>query len=197
MKKKTPPALRAALFLFVLTTVCTFFLAGGNALYEGELAKRDESLRKEIVRAFGGSFTDDTFGAVFDRTVERKEFPSEKATVYLFKGAPRQAAVRMRGPGLWNEIDLLVFFDLDSNSIKSVRVIFQAETAGLGSRIEEPGFLNQFRNISIDRPLRIVRQRTGAPDEVDAITGATSSSQAVGAIVNRAAALAARGEEGR
>jgi len=57
---------------------------------------------------------------------------------------------------------------LEDGTITGVQVLAQNETPGLGTRVTEPGFLQQFSNKKI--------QNLG---EVQAITGATISSEAV------------------
>lgn len=188
------PVLRAAVILLVLTSVCTLLLAGGNLLYEGVKAERQRTLRMAILDVFGEKFDDGSFDEVFRGLVTVEERPKDKATLFLYQGTPRQAALLVSGPGLWGVIEMLVYFDTDALRITRVNVISQAETPGLGGRIEEEWFLNQFRSLSYATPVRIVKQRTGDASEVDAIAGATNTSRSVEEIINRAAALVRNGE---
>ncbi len=62
----------------------------------------------------------------------------------------------------------------------------QNETPGLGARITEKWFKEQFRGKSA--PFTMAAEGTSEkPGELDAITGATKTSQAVLRIVNRSA----------
>lgn len=77
--------------------------------------------------------------------------------------------------GYGGEIRLLVGVTAD-NTLYGFEVLSHRETPGLGSKITEPAFKNQFRG----RPLSDTRwavKKDGGP--FDAITGATISSRAV------------------
>ena len=81
-------------------------------------------------------------------------------------------AVIVEGPGYQDFIRLFVAFNADLTQIKSVEVLSQQETPGLGSRIEEDGFIGQFEG--------------ELKEDYDAITGATVSSTTVIELVKRA-----------
>ena len=77
------------------------------------------------------------------------------------------------GAGFGGQIKLVVGIKTDG-TVKSVWILSHKETPGLGSRVAEEGFLNQFRGKNLNE-LRL-RKNDG---EIDAITGATISSSAV------------------
>jgi Na+-translocating ferredoxin:NAD+ oxidoreductase subunit G len=77
------------------------------------------------------------------------------------------------GSGYGGDIDILV--GLDSGfEIKGVSILSQTETPGLGSRITESLFTDQFKGLSLSD---IALKSEGG--KIDAITGATISSRAV------------------
>ncbi|HHF58198.1 MAG TPA: RnfABCDGE type electron transport complex subunit G [candidate division WOR-3 bacterium] len=78
------------------------------------------------------------------------------------------------GEGYNGEIKMIALFDISLKYLKGVRVLEHCETAGVGSKIENPEFLNEFTNKTL--PL----QET----EIDVITGATISSKSLIEIVN-------------
>lgn len=91
------------------------------------------------------------------------------------------------GPGLWGPITVMVGFTEDTTTLSGVSIVSQNETPGLGARIEEAWFTAQFA----DRqgPFTMVEEGTSdAPNEIDAITGATRTSEAFRNIINRAVA---------
>ena len=74
--------------------------------------------------------------------------------------------------------------------ITGIKIAFQQETPGLGTRIEEvrkgdsaPWFQEQFRGKTLES-LEVVR--AADPERIEAITGATISSQAVANSVREA-----------
>lgn len=86
-------------------------------------------------------------------------------------------AAIVEGKGYGGTIKIAIGVCLDG-TIKHVRIISQDETPGLGSRITEDEFLNQFDNKSLDE-LKLSKEG----GKIDAITGATISSEAVVNIV--------------
>lgn len=88
------------------------------------------------------------------------------------------------GPGLWGEIEAVVGFDRALSTITGLDFTKQNETPGLGGRITERWFREQFRGK--EAPFTMVPEGTEdeAPDEFDAITGATLTSKAVRGILN-------------
>jgi len=94
--------------------------------------------------------------------------------MYIFK---------FTGRGVWGPIEGVVALRPDLGTVNNVRVVWNEETPGLGSRISEDFFLDQFRAKKTPVAL-FVRQRTAGQDGIDAISGATMSSRALVDAVN-------------
>lgn len=77
------------------------------------------------------------------------------------------------GKGYGGLIDILVGLE-DETTIKGVTIISQLESPGLGARIAESSFTDQFAGANFTDVA--LRQKGG---EIDALTGATISSRAV------------------
>ena len=101
-------------------------------------------------------------------------------TIYS-DGAVAGYAFLAAGRGYSGDIDILVGLE-DEVTIKGVTIISQSETPGLGNRITENFFTSVFAGINIDD---IALKQDGG--QIDAITGATISSQAVVEAVRDAA----------
>ncbi len=92
--------------------------------------------------------------------------------------------VEITGPGLWGPITIMVGFENDLKTLAGISIVSQNETPGLGARIEESWFTSQFAGKQ--GPFRLVEEGTAdAPEEIDAITGATITSESVRNIMNR------------
>lgn len=90
------------------------------------------------------------------------------------------------GPGLWGEIEAVVGYNLEGTRMTGIEFTKQNETPGLGARITEPWFKEQFQGKRF--PVSISTPGTGQQDdEFDAVTGATRTSNAVLTLVNSAA----------
>jgi Na+-transporting NADH:ubiquinone oxidoreductase subunit C len=87
------------------------------------------------------------------------------------------------GPGLWGEITAAVGFDTELASLTGVDFLKQSETPGLGARISEKWFTEQFRGKK--GPFTTVGEGEPASEsQFDAITGASITSNAVMSILN-------------
>jgi len=92
------------------------------------------------------------------------------------------------GQGFADRIELLVGVDKNIETIQGIYILDQKETPGLGNKITEENWRNQFRGRSASRPLKVIKEGTPEPDEAMALTGATISSDSVAQIVNDAVA---------
>ncbi|MEA2060598.1 MAG: FMN-binding protein [Thermodesulfobacteriota bacterium] len=93
--------------------------------------------------------------------------------------------VKASAQGYADKIELLLGID---NSIKKVTGIFildQKETPGLGNKIVERDWLDQFSGRPFTAmPFVVVKEESDAAGEIDAVSGATISSRSVTGIVN-------------
>jgi electron transport complex protein RnfG len=80
------------------------------------------------------------------------------------------------GGGFQGDISMMVGMDVDERKLTGMTVLSHLETPGLGARIEEESFRKQFVEKSVDDPFV-------ASEDIDAITGATISSNAVSNIL--------------
>ncbi|HNV04218.1 MAG TPA: FMN-binding protein [Vicinamibacterales bacterium] len=103
-------------------------------------------------------------------------------------------AVIGEGTGFSDKIRLMVGVAPDFGRTLGIRILKDAETPGLGTKIREGDFPDRFfgrggQAPSLgDGPLTVVKAPPGAANEVQAITGATISSKAVVKIVNEGVA---------
>ncbi len=115
---------------------------------------------------------------------EQKSLP-----VYIFKNG--YTVVPCYGAGLWGPIWGYVGFEKDLKTIKAVRFGHKGETPGLGAKIsDEPSFAEAFVGktigtgeilFEITKPANRQTENNG----VDAISGATITSQALGNTLNQ------------
>ena len=95
-------------------------------------------------------------------------------------------AIPSAGPGFQDIIKILYGYRPGERLITGMEVLESRETPGLGDKIyKDQQFVAEFHDLAIDPEVVAVKKGTGsAPNEVDAITGATISSKAVVRIIN-------------
>lgn len=97
---------------------------------------------------------------------------------------------RLSGKGLWGTIYGVMATNKDIDKIIGIEITSHSETPGLGGRIEEAWFLNQFKGEKVPDKIKIV-MGVGRGDPisdnslVDGITGATRTSESVESIINK------------
>lgn len=125
-----------------------------------------------------------------DYSVMEKTIGKEKFTIYRGvngKGEPVGIAFKAAGNGFQGVIVTMVGLDLDYMKLKGVKVLEQVETPGLGNRINEPDFEGQFKGVEILPRIEYIKNRKPEkPNQIQAITGATISSDAVVKNLNKA-----------
>lgn len=89
------------------------------------------------------------------------------------------------GNGFQGKIKLMIGLSDDINKINSIEVLEQSETPGLGTKILESPYKDQYNGLVTTPAIKLVKGvETSNPNEVQSITGATISSRAVVTIVN-------------
>lgn len=184
MKKDSFYALRIfpLVFMLIITVVCISIVTGIYlTTQERVIANETLFLKKAVLYAAGISFPDDDF-------VETQEIYSERIDdregfyEAELENGETGYIVPFTGPGLWGPIETMVGFRKDLETLQGLAVVSQNETPGLGARIDEAWFKEQFRGKK--GPFTFVEEGTAdAQNEIDAITGATRTSMAVKAIL--------------
>ena len=123
---------------------------------------------------------------VYDNSALKKQIAAEQKAlpVYIFKNGI--TVVPCYGAGLWGPIWGYVGLEKDLKTIKAVRFGHKGETPGLGAKIaDEPSFAEAFKGqqvgsgsirFEVAKPANRQTEKNG----VDAISGATITSQALG-----------------
>jgi Na+-translocating ferredoxin:NAD+ oxidoreductase subunit G len=92
------------------------------------------------------------------------------------------------GQGFADRIELLVAIDRDARALTGLYIVDQKETPGLGDFITKEKWRAQFAGKPATTPLSVTKSGARRPEQVDGVTGATISSEAVVSIVNAALA---------
>lgn len=126
-----------------------------------------------------------------DPAREPEKLDIEKTTVYRCLAADGTLAgwaVEAEGGGFIDKIRLVVGVSPDGGRILGMKVVSHLETPGLGNKIDTVGtehfYPLQYAGKSTGHTLELVKTVPSQPQEIQAITGATYSSQYVMDIVN-------------
>jgi len=132
----------------------------------------------EVVGEFDNNpFTERMFIFTKDKKHKLTMYPARK------NGALHSVAIKTHtNAGFGGTIEIMAGFRADG-SIKNFKIISSNETPGLGSKIDEPKFKEQFNGFHPERQILKVRQDGG---DIDAVTAATISSRAVLKALQRA-----------
>ncbi len=192
MKKEGffPERMFPVIFMFVITVVC---IAGVSFLYLStkDMVLLNESLflKKSVLYASNILIPGDSLSIneVYQDRVEEVKGEDDTIDYFRIKGEEGDATegyvVFQDGPGLWGSITAVIGYKNDLETLTGIDFIYQNETPGLGARIMESWFREQFRGKR--GPFSRVPEGTSAAEnEFDAITGATRTSAAVEKIVN-------------
>ena len=188
--------LKMVFFVAVLGSILTAILITVDHYAAPTIAANERiSVRLNVLEALGILVGDEEVDAAFDSSVSVLDVDGTT----LYTGADGTRAIAYDGSGLWGPISGIVSVEPDGSAIKGVTIIHQEETPGLGGRIAEREYLDLFSGIPLDVPVEVTSPgKSTAPNEIDAITGATLSSVAFVDILNEDIASAIsvlRGEQ--
>ncbi len=169
------------IFMGAVTVVAITLVTGIYLLTEDQVL-RNELLfeRQAILDAAGIEFDPDDIERVYEQRVTKEngwysvQLPDDE----------RGYVISIIGAGLWGPIEMMLGFYEDLERMTGIAILSHNETPGLGARIEQREFTEQFRGRS--GPFEMVDEGTAEEDhEIDGLTGATRTTVAVGEIINR------------
>lgn len=166
------------IFMAVVSIVFTGLLAGVNAGYKKKIALNQEAALKASILSSVGVEPGDDVNAVFDEKA-KENLLGDIIYYEIETGSGTAFAIPFEGPGLWGTIRGYIGVASDLKSIEGIAFTEQNETPGLGGRIDEDWYKAQFKGVSLGGTVSY-----GTESGIDAITGATSTSNAILKIIN-------------
>lgn len=177
------------IFTFIVSFVFVFVLA-----YANDVTKERVELNQQLfeVRAFLNALNIDFENAeeAISKFEGLKEESINETTLYSTTIENEKIyAYRFTGNGLWGTVDGVLAVNKEVTRIIGLDIISHNETPGLGGRIEEKWFRDQFRNEKISEDGITMKiggegDYTSDNSEFDSITGATLTSQSMQKIIN-------------
>lgn len=168
-------------FTLLLGTFASGIFIGADVLTAERIeANQEVDFRKTVLDVFDISYANNTINEVYLREVSVEKI--DETTLYL---ANESVGYVVEGGGVWGPIIGFVALEEDFETIKKVDILQQEETPGLGGRIVEASFLDQFIEVKMIPSLEINKDTSeNMANEVDTITGATRTSKAFELIMN-------------
>lgn len=162
------------ILITIIASISAGLLTAINVSTKQKIAENIEiKLKKSVLEVFDIPYVKDEIIDIFNKKVKTQEIGGEIFYQYYDKGKISGVAFAMKGAGFWGTIHSLVALEPDLETIRGIEILHQEETPGLGGRITEDEFKNQFKG-----------KPTTPEISVDAITGATMTSKAFKKIIN-------------
>lgn len=199
MKLKRDSVAYVVIFTFIVSALFVTLLALANEVTKPLVAaNREFAAQAAVLDALGIPYASKEEALrIYSESVR----PIEDASPRVYRatiGGREQLAVEQTGAGVWGAIVIILAADESVERIRGLQIITHNETPGLGGRIEERWFLDQFRGERAGGGIRIAvgAEARGTVDAdpdnglIDGVTGASRTSTAFETIVNDALARA-------
>lgn len=168
-----------------------------DGLSDREVVERFLDLDAHVVDIATGAYVPELDGHAFDHwrpvvtenATDNTAESADRVPVYIVRDGGRldRIVLPVHGPGMWSTIYGYVALDADLSTVSDIVFFQHGETPGVGDRIEDQEWRNEWRGKKIygsDGSVRIDVVKRGASEfEVDLISGASVTCDAVGSFV--------------
>ncbi len=177
-------------FMILVTVVFTLALATINEITIDRIEDLESLKTKQsILYAAGVLLPEEAIPDYYEANVTA--LATDRGEIFRVSetGGVSAYIYRFTGSGLWGSITGYLALDADFNTLLGLDFVSHSETPGLGGRISESWYKEQFRGIEFDPQEDAYIIYTPSPGgNVDAISGATGTSEAVRNILNKSMA---------
>jgi len=153
-------------------------------------ANREASLRRAVLEVIPGSTRMQPLvwgGTTLDPVVKPEAGALVIYAGYDDAGVFQGYGIPAHGPGFQDDIALIFGYAPAERKIVGLVILESRETPGLGDKIyKDEAWVTAFRSLAVDPEVVVVKDGAQTANQIDAITGATISSNAVVKIVNAA-----------
>jgi len=179
MKIKFKDILIPTVTLLVICVVVSALLAGTNALTKEPIAQNELKKSQEAMQSVCPDAV--SFEGEKGLEIEAYKALNESGEVIGY-------AIPVSSKGYGGDVSVMVgISSVDGGMVTGVEVLSHSETPGLGANAANESFRNQFEQDAPSDGFSVVKDGTGGADgKIDAITGATITSNAVKNAVNEA-----------
>lgn len=188
---------RTVLFMVVISAVATALMSGAQVMLRPKIVLNEQTRllrgRLQGLDMLPKDADAVAVSRIYQDQVERLEIEGREMFLgYDKEGTLKSVGMTFRGPAFWGPISGVLSLDPELKHIVALAFLQQQETPGLGGRIMEPWFTEQFRGKQADeadesgRYLQFLPEGVAAtePNQVDGISGATRTTDSVNRIIN-------------
>lgn len=189
----------SVVYMFLITLFFASLVSAVRVLSEAKIQLNEAVKRQRVIlQVLRFPIDKGTPDKSVIRLFETRVKTIEVGQITLYVGyeedgsAVKGYAFPVGGPGLWGPIEAMVGIDPQATEVLGIAFYQHSETPGLGGRITERWFTDQFEGLPLhpiegDQSFFYLKpEGTGqASNELDAITGATITSSAVEAFLNK------------
>lgn len=181
--------IKLLLFVIILGTVTSGLLVGMDLLTKDRIALNKEAqIKSAILDAYQIKYNITTVHDIFSESVTVIQY--EGVDTFYVDNQTGQISFIFEGGGVWGLIRGVITFESDFRTVVNLSILTQSETPGLGGVVAEKWYLDKYRGVvfATESPYILVRHGSTAnlPNEVDAITGGTRTSEKFEQILNTA-----------
>ena len=181
-------------FVFIMGFLTSLVFVGMDALTAERIeANKDAAIYSAVLSHNEISFNSGNLADVFNENITVEEVIYEGQTLSFYINEENGNVSFMYGVfalgGLWGPLRGVITLESDFQTIVNVTVLEEQETPGLGGKVKNRDFLDQFIGLvlipELDRPVEVNKDAAAnEANEVDEISGATGTSTAFERLLN-------------
>lgn len=146
-----------------------------------ETLHRSDELKSAVLDGFGITYDSATVHDIFDQKVE---IVADSGLTFYVDQTTRSVSYQFEGAGRNGQIVGLITLNADFETIERITILAHVETPALGAVVAERAYLDKFVGKKMTPNIDITSTGTNLDNEVDAITGATETSDAFELMLN-------------
>lgn len=179
-----PDIIKTGLRLFLITVIAAVILGFTNLATQGPIEEQKIKMANEARQAVLCQAVTFEKVEVLSEYAQGKSALIEEVHTGKLDGQILGYTFKVMVKGFGGDMEIIVGINTD-DEVEAVEIGKHQETPGLGAKVLDQSFISQYHGTTIEDPLVVVK---GAPrdEEIQAITGATITSDAVTNGVNLA-----------
>ena len=174
--------LKLIIFVVLLGLVTSGLLLGADAVTKDRIELNRQAKHKSaILDGFDIEYNYTNIHDIYDDKVEVRDIDGY---TFFVDQITNRVSYQFEGSGLWGPIIGIITLESDFETIVRISILQQEETSGLGGVVAERPYLDMFEGKKMTPSLDITKEGATQIYQVDAITGATGTSNAFEIILN-------------